>query len=125
MARDNHWTKSGPLVMLMLCGGVQAQELYCEGVTFVGSEEVKISTVIKWDPKTLSVTLGTNAGEASGTMQETPKLYMGTLVTGSGVNYWFNLDRFTGALIYGQSKPDETMAQVEFTGTCAKRERLF
>ncbi|HEX4852750.1 MAG TPA: hypothetical protein VFV21_01105 [Arenimonas sp.] len=113
------------LVFAALTGQAAAQELYCEGVTFFQSEEVRISTVIRWDAETLAVTLETAVGEARGTMQETPKIYMGSLATESGVTYWFNLDRFTGALIYGQQQVDGRMATAEFTGTCAKRDRLF
>ena len=112
-------------VLALVGHAAGAQELYCEGVTLVESEEVRISTVMKWEPETRAATLGTHAGEARGVMQETPKLYMGNLVTASGISYWFNLDRFTGALFYGQTREDGRVAKVEFTGTCEKRDRLF
>lgn len=102
-----------------------AAELYCEGESFSGEIAARSSIVFTLDAENAWANVETHSGIAEGPIQVTSRLYVGTLRTPSGVNYWFNLNRFTGELILGPMSSEPRMDRIEFSGVCNERHRKF
>lgn len=114
------------LVLASLSAAARADDFLCTGTSWLKGESYGATTVFHLEPKTLLASVATYNGRASGVAKMEPDLYMGLLVTASGVEYWFNLHRYTGELYYGTNdKSGAPIGRGEFVGKCEPAKPKF
>lgn len=105
---------------------VHAAELLCTGTGYLRiGEDIPHTALVNVDSSAGTIRVKTFSGWATGPLGNDPQTYMGTLSTENGISYWYNLDRYTGAAIWGLAEPIEKRRPIEFTGKCVSARPLF
>lgn len=103
------------LVALLATSPTQAADLLCDGKAFVRrGESYERSVLVSLNQADDSIRINTANGWAKGNLGSDPQTYKGNLLTPSGTRYWYNLDRYTGEVMWTVS--DSPV--VEFMGFC-------
>ena len=114
------------LAALAFIPSVNAANLLCTGTGYIRiGEDIAHTALVTVDATAGTIRVKTFSGWAEGPLGDDPQTYMGTLLTANGVSYWYNLDRYTGAAIWGLSDSVEKRRPIEFTGKCSSARPLF
>jgi len=120
-------------VAVLLLGGAamctNAEDLLCQGTsTMPDGTAADDSRVLSIDLQSFKAAMLTFAGDAMGTLRQTPQSYLGDISSRSGQRYSLTLDRYSGQVfllrpIDGTSpKPSY---KVEFRGECSRATPKF
>lgn len=112
-------------LLVAFSSGTHAEDLFCQGNTYIHGEEVPATRVLSFDSKTLEISVMTNAGRVSGIAEARPEVYLGRLRRDDGLTYWFNFHRYTGELSLVPMPAENKYGTTDFTGICKRAERKF
>ncbi|MGY0799053.1 hypothetical protein ACW7G0_08380 [Lysobacter sp. A286] len=111
-------------VLVVIAPPALADDLYCQGRTYMSGKQVETTRVLSIDFATLRASVSTSEGRAFGVLDAKPEIYLGQLSTAKGKDYWINLNRYTGELIvFPMPMTDGGFA--DYSGTCTRAEPAF
>ena len=113
------------LIVLMASSAAQAEDLLCTGTIYADGQPIPITRVFSLDADGQRASVQTKEGMASGAIEADPEIYKGRLYAAGGAVFWFNLNRYTGSLVFVPMPAENQYGTTDFNGECKRAERRF